>query len=308
MFTAKSRFTMSLLAAAIVASGLIYSIWAHDTGASSAARADSSALVTDEQVPTTALRQRVAQLKSVPPGPAPPGKVWSAEHGHWHDQKSPPQAAPGPTPPGKVWSAEHGHWHDQKPPSQAAPGPAPAGKVWSAEHGHWHDLDAASQSESATAVPKKDQILFKLPDLEGNLVSSSDEKFGGKVLLLDIWGTWCPPCRVEVPHLVRLYEKYRDQGLEIVGVAFERGNDKESNLEAVANFVKENGINYTVLYGGSTAEVRKQLPSIEGFSGFPTTAFINRAGKVVKVDVGFRESDAPELERTVRDLLGLPEP
>ncbi|HZY09970.1 MAG TPA: SEC-C metal-binding domain-containing protein [Bacteroidota bacterium] len=99
---------------------------------------------------------------------APPGKVWSPEHGHWHDVTgnelpspvgatpqpqttttnpqagTPSQQPPGPPPPGKVWSAEHGHWHNisgtntlQNIPQPA--GPVPEGKVWSPEHGHWHD-------------------------------------------------------------------------------------------------------------------------------------------------------------------------
>ncbi len=94
-----------------------------------------------------------------PPGPAPAGKVWSEEHGHWHDQA--PQAggsAPQPggaAPPGKVWSTEHGHWHDADgsagggAPASAAPppGPPPPGKIWSSEHGHWHDADGAAGGE-----------------------------------------------------------------------------------------------------------------------------------------------------------------
>ncbi len=69
-----------------------------------------------------------------PPGPAPVGKVWSAEHGHWHDA-SPVQVAPAGQQPAMM----------QPPPAPVAPtpqppGPAPAGKVWSAEHGHWHDV------------------------------------------------------------------------------------------------------------------------------------------------------------------------
>jgi hypothetical protein len=97
-----------------------------------------------------------ASIPSEPPGPAPPGKVWSKEHGHWHDlapespQVSIPSEPPGPAPPGKVWSKEHGHWHDLTPESgrvsvpSEPPGPAPPGKVWSEEHGHWHDLAPAN--------------------------------------------------------------------------------------------------------------------------------------------------------------------
>lgn len=127
-------------------------------------------------------------FQSGSPGSAPPGKVWSTEHGHWHDAPGtatpilpnvqapgatapirnfplpgvpsvPTQTSsqpPGPAPPGKVWSPEHAHWHDapgttpiaipdfQAPstPTQNVPQPpgeAPAGKVWSPQHGHWHD-------------------------------------------------------------------------------------------------------------------------------------------------------------------------
>ena len=109
---------------------------------------------------------------SLPPGPAPPGKVWSPEHGHWHDgatvspattprsvlNKPQTQPPPGEAPPGKEWSPEHGHWHDantvlpattprsvlnkpqtQPPPGEVPPGEAPPGKEWSPEHNHWHN-------------------------------------------------------------------------------------------------------------------------------------------------------------------------
>lgn len=120
---------------------------------------------------------------SGPPGPAPAGKVWSAEHGHWHDAgpvgsgqpgSAPPvvpgvartdsvaqpvlplglagtSQPPGEAPPGKVWSAEHGHWHDDNPSDPGAlqpPGDPPAGKEWSVEHGHWHDATVPSPVDS----------------------------------------------------------------------------------------------------------------------------------------------------------------
>lgn len=79
-----------------------------------------------------------------PQGPAPDGKIWSEEHGHWHDAPQPP---PGPPPPGKVWSAEHGHYHDAQGGTAAAGAPQgapPPGKVWSEEHGHYHDAPAGT--------------------------------------------------------------------------------------------------------------------------------------------------------------------
>lgn len=67
-----------------------------------------------------------------PPGPVPPGKVWSVEHGHWHDINMQPTAAQ----PANVNTAPQ----TAKAPVPQPPGPVPAGKVWSPEHGHWHDL------------------------------------------------------------------------------------------------------------------------------------------------------------------------
>jgi hypothetical protein len=120
---------------------------------------------------------------SGPPGPAPPGKVWSTEHGHWHDaqpvdggqpagtqpvtsgvsrpdtgnQPALPQGLagtpqpPGEAPPGKVWSAEHGHWHDENPGDPGAlqpPGEPPPGQIWSVEHGHWHNAQGVTPADS----------------------------------------------------------------------------------------------------------------------------------------------------------------
>lgn len=108
--------------------------------------------------------QPAGQSAPVRPGVTPPGKVWSEEHGHWHDAPgtTPAASSPaqqpgatssqpsGPAPDGKVWSPEHGHWHDA-PGSQSSAtqtgttlypqpdGPVPEGKVWSPQHGHWHD-------------------------------------------------------------------------------------------------------------------------------------------------------------------------
>ncbi len=99
------------------------------------------------------------ELTPQPPGPPPEGKVWFAEHGHWHDDPGisgelTPQP-PGPAPEGKVWSAKHGHWHDEPGTpgkfTPQPPGPAPEGKTWIPEHGHWHDaFGVATPSGSGT--------------------------------------------------------------------------------------------------------------------------------------------------------------
>ena len=159
-------------------------------------------------------------------------------------------------------------------------------------------------SPPSTTTVKNDKMVFSLPDLTGKIVSSEDEQFKGKVVVVDIWGSWCPPCRVELPHLVRLYEKYHDQGLEIVGLSFEQGGNQARQLERLKEFVKDNNMDYTVLYGGSTSETERKLPAVENFGGYPTTIFIGRDGRVKKVKVGFADFMAPEMEETIQELLG----
>ena len=84
---------------------------------------------------------------------------------------------------------------------------------------------------------------FTLKDLNGNRVSLSD--FKGKVVVLNFWATWCGPCRVEIPHIDALYQKYKDQGLVVLGINAERNHEK------VEEFAKAK-VSYTVLLDGET--------------------------------------------------------
>ena len=167
----------------------------------------------------------------------------------------------------------------------------------------WGPTDSPVQAAGSDTSVKDNQLSFSLPDLAGDVVSLSDDRFKGKVVVVDIWGTWCPPCRVEIPHLVRFHEKYSDQGLEIVGIAFEKA-PPDKRVRELKRFVKDNDIEYTVLLGGSTGgNVEKEMPALENFHGYPTTIFIGRDGKVKKVDVGFGDSKAPSMEKLIVRLL-----
>jgi thiol-disulfide isomerase/thioredoxin len=121
---------------------------------------------------------------------------------------------------------------------------------------------------------------FKLPDLNDKNVALSD--FKGKVTIVDFWGTWCPPCRKEIPHFVDLLKKYKDKGLEIVGINYEQVNDKAEVKDTIKSFVKENKVPYTCLIGDD--KTQEQVPN---FEGFPTTLFVDRTGKVRLKLVGY---------------------
>ncbi|MGE0605858.1 MAG: redoxin domain-containing protein [Pirellulales bacterium] len=137
---------------------------------------------------------------------------------------------------------------------------------------------------------------FSLPNLEGKTVTLAE--FKGKVVIVDIWGTWCPPCRMEVPHFVALQDEFKEQGLEIVGVNYESGDDDEVK-EAIDGFLKTQPINYTLLIGDDAT--KDQIPDMQGY---PTTLFIDRTGKVRLQIVGYHPKR--QLAALVKELLAEP--
>lgn len=152
------------------------------------------------------------------------------------------------------------------------------------------------------------KLEFDLPDLRGELVSSADERFAGKVLLVELWGTWCPPCISEIPTLIELQDRLGDRGLLIVAIAFEHEEDPEARRERLQRFTQERGISYLVLDGGSTEEAESALPALRDVSGLPVEILINRSGRVTETrnGYGFKKSWARKLERELEALLDEP--
>ena len=114
---------------------------------------------------------------------------------------------------------------------------------------------------------------FDLQDVEGNRLAKAD--FAGKVLIVDIWGTWCGPCTMEIPHFVKLKREYADRGLAIVGLNDEQIGNKAKAAEKVREFCRTEGVNYPC--GLITERIKRQVPD---FTGYPTTLFFDRQGRV----------------------------
>ena len=112
---------------------------------------------------------------------------------------------------------------------------------------------------------------IKLAELNTLLESSK-----GKVVILDLWATWCPPCRKEIPGFINLYKKYKDKGLEIIGVAFD-----ENGQEVVPPFMKAMGINYQVYLDGGDIAQKYDLQA------YPTTIVYGKDGKAASKHVGY---------------------
>ncbi|MCK4225233.1 MAG: TlpA family protein disulfide reductase [candidate division Zixibacteria bacterium] len=130
---------------------------------------------------------------------------------------------------------------------------------------------------------------FSLPDLDGEIHSMKD--FSGRILVLNFWATWCPPCLEEVPKLNDLYDRYKNKGVQVVGIAL----DKDS-LELVVPFVKESKIDYPILVGNTQI-----LSNLKNFKGVPTTLLFDKKGKIQKrFDGSF---DLEQLEESLQSLL-----
>ena len=150
-----------------------------------------------------------------------------------------------------------------------------------------------------------DRLEFSLSDLEGNIVDQDHADLQGKVLMVNLWGTWCPPCRAELPHLIRLQKMYEERGFEIVAIEFPSlmRDSEEERREILANFVEEVGINYMVLLGGHASDVGADLPTLMNADVFPTNIFVGRDGTVHSIRSGFYEGDVPMYESLIESLL-----
>jgi thiol-disulfide isomerase/thioredoxin len=140
-----------------------------------------------------------------------------------------------------------------------------------------------------TTADTASPLRFAFPDLDGRMVASDDPRFQGKVVLLDIFGTWCPTCHDAAPALVHLARDYRARGLEVVGVAFEVTGDSASDAPQVRRYRDKYGIDFPLLLGGTSdvETVAAALPQLAGFTAFPTTIFLGRDGRVRRIHAGF---------------------
>lgn len=116
---------------------------------------------------------------------------------------------------------------------------------------------------------------FSLQDADGNTFALSD--YSGQVVVANFWGTWCPPCRMEIPDFIELQRELRDDGLQFVGLTYENGKPRAQVNELIKNFKQQNQMNYPLLVGEQS--VIDQVPHIRSF---PTTLIIDRGGKVRK--------------------------
>ena len=156
-------------------------------------------------------------------------------------------------------------------------------------------------SARTSSAPTRPTALVTLPrpilDAENRAASGGPIKladYSGKVLLVNLWATWCGPCRMETPELVKLHQEYQSRGVELIGLSTE---DPDSSAESVAAFVKAYDVKYHI--GWATREVAIAL--MQGRTNIPQSFIIARDGRIVKRFIGFRPDATPQQIREALD-------
>ncbi|MSO21168.1 MAG: TlpA family protein disulfide reductase [Acidobacteria bacterium] len=139
-----------------------------------------------------------------------------------------------------------------------------------------------------SVMPTEGQPLpaFEFTDVDGRPISSAT--LLGKVLVVDVWASWCEPCKTEMPAFEQLHQQYREKGLAIIGISI------DITAEDAARFAREIGVTYPIVH-------HPEIMTDWGLLGLPTTLIVDRAGIVRGKIVGFEYKDA--FEKSLRELL-----
>lgn len=171
-----------------------------------------------------------------------------------------------------------------------------SGEYWSGKTGHKkfraiRDESAKLPDANSMTYLKDgfDRIEFLFPDLNGNLVSLNHSKYQNKVIIIQLFGTWCPNCMDETKFLTKWFDKNKNRGVEIIGLAYEVKDDFDYAKTRVLKMKEKYNVQYDFLIAGtaSKGDASKSLPMLNQVMSFPTTIIIDRKGMVNNIHTGF---------------------
>lgn len=134
----------------------------------------------------------------------------------------------------------------------------------------------------------------EIKNLDGTAFTVNDKK--GRIILLNLWATWCGPCRAEMPALVRLQDKYGSQGFEVIGL-----NTDDEEVEKINAFVADMKLNYPIAYADTN--LQSSLIKISKFPGIPQSFLIDREGNLRGVFKSANAAEIAKLEATVEKVM-----
>ena len=195
------------------------------------------------------------------------------------------------------------------------------GDFWSGKS--YHTTWVAERDQNATLADAHqltylkegyDRLDFTFPDLEGQPVSLHDEKYQDKVVVVQLFGTWCPNCLDETRFLTEWYDEHQDRGVEIIALAYEQKDDFDYAARRVRKMVNKLDVGYDFLIAGTADKeaASRTLPMLNRVMSFPTTITIDRDGQVRNIHTGFSgpgtgkhyEEFVEEFEARMDGLLG----
>jgi thiol-disulfide isomerase/thioredoxin len=160
-------------------------------------------------------------------------------------------------------------------------------RSWTARRNDQAQLPAA---DTLTYLkPGYDRVSFTFPNLQGKAVSLADPKYRGKVVVVQLMGSWCPNCMDETAFLAPFYRSYQDKGLEIIGLAYEQSPEYAQAKKRLDRLKDRFRIEYDILVAGTRDKeaAARTLPMLNHVLAFPTTIILDKKGAVRKIHTGF---------------------
>jgi thiol-disulfide isomerase/thioredoxin len=171
-----------------------------------------------------------------------------------------------------------------------------SGELWSGKTRHqpWRarknpDFELPSPTSLTLLKTGYDQVEIDFPDETGKRINLNQKQFEGKVVVLQILGSWCPNCMDETKFLAEWYRKHAARGVEIIGLAFEKKDDFTYAAGRIARMKTKMNVPYPILIAGSTSikSVQKALPMIDRVRSYPTTIYLDKEHRIRKIHTGF---------------------
>lgn len=160
-------------------------------------------------------------------------------------------------------------------------------QTWSAKYDQYAKLPNA---DNLTFLKEEyDELTFEFKNIDGNFISLKDDKYKNKVVLIQIMGSWCPNCIDETNYLVPFYNSNKNNGIEVIGLCYERSEDFLVASKNAKNLKNRLSIPYELLIAGTNKKgnVNESLPMLKNFVAFPTLLIIDKKGKVRKIHTGY---------------------
>lgn len=183
-----------------------------------------------------------------------------------------------------------------------------AGNHWQEKFEAVADANASLPDPYSLTFMKDRNAPFSFDALrtDSTLFHFPDKKLEGKVVLVEIMGTWCPNCMDEAAFLSEFSKRYQNKDVVIIGLAFEKTNDFAKATDNINRMRKRFNTSYEILIGGTLENVKEKLSMFNKFNGYPTTVFIDKKGKVRQIYTGFNgPATGAYYEKTKDDFINL---